>query len=116
MKSGKIINKDFHDLLAFCRDAKGRPYTVSMLAEAVRSERSHVTRVLNNTPPLKGQRFGQGRGGRTRRKLAAFILCQFPVYAPAMLAALGWDRDGNLICAVQSNIVPRGECHVAHKI
>ena len=108
MKSGRVINTRFHDYLS----AQG--YTVGTLAEAIGSGRSHVSSVLNNAPPDKGQKFGAGRGGRTRRKLAAYFLENFPDGAAAMLESLGWDKDGRIICVEQRINVPRGEPHVGH--
>ncbi len=105
MKSGMIINFQFHRVLRICR-VNGQPCTVGMLAEGIHSSRPHVSLVLNGTVST-GQRFGNGRGGRTRIKLVRYFQTQFPESADALLAALGWDKQGR--------IVPRGENHVVRQ-
>lgn len=103
-QSGRPGNPEFMELLHQHQHASGVRFTVGLLAEEIGSGRAHVSQVLRNVPGDKGQRYGRGRGGRTRGKLANFFRKQFPGSAAAMLRALGWDERGA--------IVPRGEIHV----
>lgn len=63
------------------RMLRRRGLTINTLAWCIHSSRSHVSQVLANKP---------GRGGQTRRKLAAMLL-------DAELALLGWDRQGKVL-------------------
>lgn len=106
-KSGRPGCPEFMQLLRQHRHRDGQVFTVGLLAREIGSGRSHVSQVLRNLPGDKGQRYGEGRGGRTRGKLVSFFRRQFPEATAAMLAALGWDERGQ--------IVPRGESHVEHQ-
>jgi len=88
-----MLNPRLHYLLREGRTAEGQRLTASRLATAVGSERSHVTRVLNNTAD---------RGHFTRRKIATWLLAHHQKHAVEILKLLGWDSHGKL--------VPRGEC------
>lgn len=103
-KSGRIVNRGFHDLLRECRDAQGDRYTVEKLAQAVGYSRPHLNKVLLNYEPTRWQLFGKSCGGRTRQRVARFFHEQFPQQAAALLAALGWTANG-------ARIVPHGESH-----
>lgn len=58
-----------------------RGLTQSDLAGLIGSSRAHVCQVLAGVP---------GRGGRTRKKLAALL-------TPRELSLLGWDTDGRIV-------------------
>lgn len=54
---------------------------IKHLAELIGSSHAHVSQVMNNKP---------GRGGQTRRKLAALL-------TDRELALVGWGREGRLV-------------------
>lgn len=88
-------NPQFHRLLRRQTDEYGQPFTVGKLAKKLCAGRSRVNDALNNLP---------GRGGQLRPKLARYFKEHFPLASDRLLAALGWDENGNP--------VPRGESHV----
>jgi hypothetical protein len=106
-KSGREANPEFMRLLRQASHPEGGSWTVERLAVGIGSGRTHVTLVLLNKPAAAGQRFGTGRGGRTRIKLVKFFETHFKEQAEGMLQALGWNNAGK--------IVPRGELHVEHE-
>jgi len=72
----------------------GQRLTVTALAGAIRSTPSHLSQVLNNRPGVPGQKYGTGRGGRTRRVIARFLRENYPGAAGEILKSLGWDEEG----------------------
>jgi hypothetical protein len=81
-------NPKFKWLLSEPRGADGRPlWTVGKVAQAIYSNRAHVTEVLLNR---------EGRGGNTRRKLVRFFKENFHNWKE-LIDALGWDEAGNKV-------------------
>lgn len=74
---------------------EGAPLTLSRLAVAIGSRHSHLSLVFNRSA-CSGQKFGGGRGGRTRRTVAHWLRRNFGTAAAAVLTELGWDAEGNL--------------------
>lgn len=65
--------------------AHTRKYTVELLAAGIESGRTHVVQVLS----------GARASLRTRRRLITFFKTNFtPEVTAKMLAALGWDEQG----------------------
>lgn len=103
-KSGRIVNMEFHTLLRQCRDKEGDRYTLETLANGIQCSRPHLNKVLLNYGRTKWQKFGNGAGGITRKRLVRYFAEHFPDKSEAILRALGWDAYGK--------IVPHGENHV----
>jgi len=80
MKNGK-----FHWLLREPKDEAGQSrWTVAKVAKAIRSNRSHVTDVLNNKP---------GHGGvKTRAQLTRFFRKHFRQHGAEILESLNWEK------------------------
>lgn len=91
------MTTDFKDLLRLNLDGEGKPYTQESWAKAMRIGRTRLCQVLGNV---------EGRGGVRRPQVARDIQQRFPIYASAMLACLGWDKEGNLLTG--------GTFHVEH--
>lgn len=87
MKTDK--NKLFYRLLHAVKDETGnRPkWTLEKIAAAIYVNRPHLTDVINNK---------QGHGKQTRPKLVRFFRENFEQWR-AILSALGWDENGNLV-------------------
>ena len=83
------MKNDFMDLLHGERDG---PWTVEKLAAGIYASRCHVNMVLRNAA-VAGK---AGYGKQTRPKLVQFFKGHFTAWR-AMLAALGWDENGNVI-------------------
>ena len=94
-------NKDFMGLL------RDEGYSVEKLAAGIFSDRAHVNKVLRNWVPSDRTSYGK----RTRRKLARFFATKFAT-APAMLAVLGWDENGELRKCEKSQDVSMDTFHV----
>jgi hypothetical protein len=82
------MTTDFKELLRLNLDGAGKPYTQESWGRALGIGRTRLCQVLGNVA---------GRGGVRRPQVAKDIQQRFPIYASAMLACLGWDKDGNLL-------------------
>jgi hypothetical protein len=93
----KRENRKFYWLLRAIKDERGkRIWTTQTLAEAIYCTRPRLTDVLNNKADIPG------RGKRLRPILVKFFKKEFPEDGQAgvtwrqLIAALGWDANGNL--------------------
>ena len=73
---------------ANCGNTGHRRLTVGRIAEAIYVSRPRLNEVLNNKA---------GRGALTRPKVVRYLEREFPERKAELLAALGWDEDGNLV-------------------
>lgn len=82
-------NKMFYRLLRAVKDPSGkRPlWTLEKIGKEIYVNRSHLTDVINNKPR---------HGAQTRPKLVRFFKQHFEQWQ-AILEALGWDEEGNII-------------------
>lgn len=83
-----MINREFYTLLHAPRTERGRNrWTVARVAEAIYCSRGYVQDVLNH-------RTAHGR--LVRVKLLKFFQKEFPATWRQIIAALGWDEQGNV--------------------
>lgn len=103
MKTAK--NKLFYRLLHAVKDESGkRPkWTLEKIAEAIYVNRAHLTDVINNKP---------NHGAQTRPKLVRFFKANFQQWK-AILSALEWDEEGNIVPRGTSDVQQSGE-EVSH--
>jgi hypothetical protein len=93
-------NAKFNWLLKERRDARGkRLWTIAKVADAIYTNRAHVTDVLNNKPQ---------HGAQTRPKLVKFFKKEFPDTWPQIIDALGWTDTGNLLADCCTSDIPHG--------
>ena len=83
-------NRDFHFQLRSLRTATGERWTVGRIAETIYVNRARLNDVLNNQ---------SGHGGQTRAKVVRFFEKHLPEHQAQLLAALGWDAEGNVLPA-----------------
>jgi len=80
-------NRKFHFLLRSLRTANGERWTVGRIAETIYVGRSRLNDVFNNAP---------GQGAMTRPKVVRFLGEHLADKKAELLAALGWDGEGNI--------------------